>query len=786
MKKRFVVPIVNVEDIPSLADEVDRVASEADTALTELHDALEGEGGVKERLTTVELQTESNANNISTAESNIAALQETTSKDLGAVLNIDYDNSAYKLTIKLLNKEGAPLGEAFEIDLPLESVVVNGEYLPTTKTLVLTLQNGNIINIPLGDIIDGLIPSSEKGQPNGVAELNADGVVPESQLPPLDYVKKTGDTMSGGLLVKAAGTVATIAGFGYGITFNGNGYSYGYDGIHTSGENLGYYRFPNIDGMHILAIRSDLEPIQAQLELHSQVIMQSGLAYTADDVNTWNERVTANGLNVLDGSKAVLKKVVGNTVACKQLFIPENIVNFGKNEFATFDETENAYLIPAMGGYYFDKNKYLYEYQGKENTQYTFTADIKQGTAVNIGFVFHYADGTTSNSSNRIQPTEYTRYSATSEAGKTLTAISLNYQTGGSMYFKNARLNEGTADLGYQPYFTGLKSASFGGIESTGKNLVDIANPYSGSSRFWSYSDGVWTGKAPFYQVLWFKFSVKENQSYTISFDHLTSSATNNRIMIQDESGKAVLNTIAQGNRPTVTYNSTYTGTANLTFQSFLDGEDYIFKNLQVEEGTTATEYTPYISPYLFDFPKTEMPLGKTIDFENKKITDYGATIELKGTENIYYSSAIGYGSVFFSALVGEEKDAIGVCTDATIVQKSPSASGEMQIGDGRSGANPVFWRGILAQLGFWASTDDNTTAIASFKSYLAQRYADGNPVTIRYVSSTLQSETDFTADNEYTAYKSGTEKVLSNDNAEFGANNTMTINYVFVREVQQ
>jgi hypothetical protein len=233
MKKRFVVPIVNVDYIPSLADEVDRVASEADTALTELHDDLEGEGGVKERLTTaeddikvlqghvselsendaeqstrletVEGKAEVNANNISTAERNIAALKETTSKDLGAVLSIDYDNSAYKLTIKLLNSEGATLGEAFEIDLPIESVVVSGEYLPGTKTLVLTLQNGNIINIPLGDIIDGFISSSEKGQPNGVASLDENGKVPAEQLPegigsggslpegfnPEDYVKFT-------------------------------------------------------------------------------------------------------------------------------------------------------------------------------------------------------------------------------------------------------------------------------------------------------------------------------------------------------------------------------------------------------------------------------------------------------------------------------------------------------------------------------------------------------------------------------------------------------------------
>ncbi|MBQ7912170.1 MAG: hypothetical protein IJ308_00285, partial [Clostridia bacterium] len=74
--------------------------------------------------------------------------------------------------------------------------------------------------------------------------------------------------------------------------------------------------------------------------------------------------------------------------------------------------------------------------------------------------------------------------------------------------------------------------------------------------------------------------------------------------------------------------------------------------------------------------------------------------------------------------------------------------------------------------------------AIADFKAYLAQRYADGNPVTIRYISSTLQSETDITANNEYTAYNGGTEKVLDDDGAEYGADNTLSQDYILVTEV--
>ncbi len=276
------------------------------------------------------------------------------------------------------------------------------------------------------------LAASEKGQANGVATLNEKGQVPQGQL----------------------STIYTI--------------------INIANLVIEELREENDNqSQDILKNTNNIENLKVKTELHSQVIQKSGLMYSADNTASWNERITADGLNVLDGSKAVLKKVVGSTVACKQLFIPENVVEYGQS--TVFDETENAYLIPSAGLYYYNSNKYLYEYQGKENTQYTFTVEIKQGTAVNIGFVFHYSDGTTSNVSNRIKPTNYTLYSATSEAGKTLTAISLNYQTNGSMYFKNARLNEGTADFGYQPYFTGLKSASFGGIESTNEDGTETS-----------------------------------------------------------------------------------------------------------------------------------------------------------------------------------------------------------------------------------------------------------------------------------------------------------------------
>ena len=74
----------------------------------------------------------------------------------GASLTMSIDSSTYVVTTTLKDQDGNTLGTAQTIDLPLESVVVNGSYDSTNKKIVLTLQNGNTIDIPVGDLVSGL------------------------------------------------------------------------------------------------------------------------------------------------------------------------------------------------------------------------------------------------------------------------------------------------------------------------------------------------------------------------------------------------------------------------------------------------------------------------------------------------------------------------------------------------------------------------------------------------------------------------------------------------------
>lgn len=67
-------------------------------------------------------------------------------------------DSEYVLTLKLLNKDGAEISYS-TVDLPIESLIMDGRYEEDSEGkgyLILVLQNGNEISIPLEGLIDEL------------------------------------------------------------------------------------------------------------------------------------------------------------------------------------------------------------------------------------------------------------------------------------------------------------------------------------------------------------------------------------------------------------------------------------------------------------------------------------------------------------------------------------------------------------------------------------------------------------------------------------------------------
>lgn len=91
---------------------------------------------------------------VPTTAADVSALPASTK--YGASIGVSINTTDYKITTTLLDQDGNTLGTPQVIDLPLESVVVNGSYDSTNKKIVLTLQNGNTIDIPVGDLVSGL------------------------------------------------------------------------------------------------------------------------------------------------------------------------------------------------------------------------------------------------------------------------------------------------------------------------------------------------------------------------------------------------------------------------------------------------------------------------------------------------------------------------------------------------------------------------------------------------------------------------------------------------------
>lgn len=80
-------------------------------------------------------------------------------------LSLALDSSTYKITLSGTKVDGTSFTVQNVIDLPLESVVVNGSYNNTTKKVVLTLQNGSSVEFSVADLVAGLqseITSSNK------------------------------------------------------------------------------------------------------------------------------------------------------------------------------------------------------------------------------------------------------------------------------------------------------------------------------------------------------------------------------------------------------------------------------------------------------------------------------------------------------------------------------------------------------------------------------------------------------------------------------------------------
>lgn len=73
----------------------------------------------------------------------------------GSLIDLEINGTTYVVTLSLKDVDGNVISTD-TIDLPLESVVVGGSFDSTNKKIVLTLENGNTVDIPVGALVAGL------------------------------------------------------------------------------------------------------------------------------------------------------------------------------------------------------------------------------------------------------------------------------------------------------------------------------------------------------------------------------------------------------------------------------------------------------------------------------------------------------------------------------------------------------------------------------------------------------------------------------------------------------
>ena len=92
----------------------------------------------------------------SVSDEKIKELDEKVKTKVANSLDMSLDETTYVLTVKLLSESGEELSKA-TVDLPVEELVKDGRYDDTTKEIVLILESGTEIRVPVGDLVENKV-----------------------------------------------------------------------------------------------------------------------------------------------------------------------------------------------------------------------------------------------------------------------------------------------------------------------------------------------------------------------------------------------------------------------------------------------------------------------------------------------------------------------------------------------------------------------------------------------------------------------------------------------------
>jgi hypothetical protein len=488
-------------------------------------------------------------------------------------------------------------------------------------------------------------------------------------------------------------------------------------------------------------------------------LQQKNIFAVAEIENTAEKRQTAdgatNGITVLDGSYATVKKIQGKTIASKNLFdiskVPTvgNITNNGDSLTLSAYNEEPVWFYNACPNVNVGDIIYLY--------------------FESSGAKFVYVGGQQWNVGSALTVTE------------TIKNGSIRFYgiSGGSCTISKIMITK-TQNATYQPYFQGLKNAQISGIKSTGRNLLNLNRTkadFDGNSdktairtfdentylkgfnenNYWNESNvvsvsiennKVTINSNNLAYGVGFPIKCLPNTKYTIS---LNAETVYSKYYVSefDSNGAYILNKWhSQQSTFTLTTHENCTYMVLVLAGETVNGQKGLveFSNIMVCKGATALPYEAYTENVMSLSETVE--LGEWDYIENGKVVKQTETTVFDGAESwtLFGNNSDNTGTVFYSPIGGIENAIISGGFNKGTFNNLPS---ELKANSYVCGS---------FDLVFCTSTPNQT--LNDWINYLSS-----NPLTAAYKGTA--TKTDIYADFEYQVVDKGQEQMqLENTDA--------------------
>ena len=497
--------------------------------------------------------------------------------ETGSQIELSLNSTNFKMTATLKDKNGTVINTSNEIDLPLESVVVNASYDSTTKEIILTLQNGNTVRFSVADLVSGLVSDT-------------------------DYA-----TISKGGVIKTNNALGTQI--------------YSADGI-LRGTTRTYSQYQS-EGTTMFISKGTLENVITGKQLINQTQLDASQATQDTAIQTLQTDLA----NKQDKSSLVTgtgTEVTLNNTAEMEFIQPplprgnsEQVQYSGKNKlpFTNQDFTVNGVRYYVQNGIlYLDGTSSGETPTTNGNFKNNFSFTLESGTYVfsrlTTTIPFRISKKSNDEELMLISGTTEIKTFTLTETTEVYLGIYVYNKTFNNQPFL-IQLEEGSTATSYEPYVGGTASPNpsypqpITNVTGDVEVLVQNKNYFDLNKILYGEIDS--NGDLSLYAATrdFYKIDFKENTQYTISgYVKRTSGNVRLRCMYTDGTYSEFFNPAASDNFSF----SSFTSLANKTIDKivvYYGSAGYLYikdGEMQIEENTTATTYTPH-QEQTFTFP---------------------------------------------------------------------------------------------------------------------------------------------------------------------------------------